>query len=115
MNKCIFMGRLTRDPELKVLSTGVKVVNFGLVTNRKHKNKSTGQEVDDKVFLEMEAWDTGASLISEYFKKGDPILVDCSAKLDQWEDSEGNKRSKLKFRVNSFEFLNKNRSESQSE
>jgi single-strand DNA-binding protein len=54
----------------------------------------------------MEAWDTGAETIYKNFRKGDKILTYASVKTDRWTDAEGKQRSKLKFRVDRFEFLN---------
>ena len=39
MNKVILIGRLTRDPEVRVLSTGTAVANFSLAINRNFRNK----------------------------------------------------------------------------
>jgi single-strand DNA-binding protein len=103
MNQCHFYGNLTRDPELKNVGSDKKVVNFGLAVNRRFKRgKETAKEV---AFLDMEAWDSGAELISKYLFKGDPVIVHCSVKQDSWTDPEGKNRTKLKFRVNSFEFV----------
>lgn len=40
LNKVILMGNLTRDPEVKALPSGVKVVSFSLATNRTWKDQS---------------------------------------------------------------------------
>ena len=46
----------------------------------------------------------GAEKIYESFQEGDWITVHSSAKVDNYTDSEGNKRSKVRFRVNEFEY-----------
>lgn len=110
MNHCVFMGNLTRDPEL---NEKVGVVNFSIAITEKYKKKD-GTEVKDTVYLDMEAWDStpgkgSATIINKYFKKGHPIIVECKAKIDSWEDKQSNqKRSRTKFRVEKFFFpLNK--------
>ncbi len=103
MNKCHFMGNLTRDPVLRQVGPKqTSVVNFGIAVSRKYK-KSTGATEKEVTFLECEAWDTGAETISKHFKKGDGIIIHCSAKTDEWE-KDGVKHSRLKFRVNEFDF-----------
>ncbi len=105
MNHCHFIGNLTRDPELKTLNGDNCVLNFGIAVNRTYKDKS-GEKKEEVSFLELEAWGAGAKLINQYFKKGNPILVHCSAKQDTWDDKDtGTKRSKIKFKVENFEFL----------
>lgn len=103
MNECHFLGNLTRDPELKNVGDNKQVVKFGLAVNRKFKR---GDKLDQETsFLNMEAWDSGAEMINQYFKKGSPIIVHCSVKQDNWENAEGEKRSAIGFRVNKFEFV----------
>lgn len=101
MNECHFIGNLTRDPELKTFDSGKKVAKFSIALNGKGKKDKT-----DATFIECEVWDKQAELISEYFTKGDPILVHCSLKQENWKDKEsGQNRSKHKCLVNRFEFL----------
>jgi single-strand DNA-binding protein len=103
VNKCIFTGNLTRDPEIKIIKDNVKVVRFGLAVNRRFK-RANGDWENEPAFLELEAWDSGAQSIVDRFVKGDPILVECSVKMEQWE-KDGEKRSALRFRVNHYEKL----------
>ena len=56
--------------------------------------------------MDFEAWDTGATTIDRYCKKGDELAVLATARQDKWTDKEGNKRSKIKFRVNRFKLFN---------
>ena len=109
MNNCVFTGRLTRAPELKQTSSGTDVVNFGIAVNRPYK-KADGSRSQETAFLECEAWDTGAKAINQYFKKGDLISIVAEVKQDNWE-SNGEKRSRLKFRVSRFEFPPTNKRE----
>lgn len=101
MNRCFFDGRLVRDPELKALPNGAKVVNFTLAVNSPRKTKD-GQLIKDTSFFEFEAWDSGAELIAEKCKKGNAMMVECAAKSDKWVAQDGTNRTKTKFRVNSF-------------
>ena len=106
MNKCLFTGNLTRDPELKTLQDGTKVVNFGLAVNRPYKKGN--ERMNEVAFLDLEAWAQGAETIAKYFSKGEPITVEASVKMDSWDDATtGQKRSKLKFRVTEFWFIPK--------
>lgn len=101
MNKCFFGGNLTRDPELKYVTSGKAVLNFGIAMNRKYK---VGDRTENEVcYVDLEAWDKTAELINEYFKKGDAIYVECSVKMDTWERDD-EKFSRLKFRVTEFNF-----------
>lgn len=107
MNTVILHGNLTRDPEIKEFGSGGKqsvVANFTIATHRFY-TKANGEKEKDTEYIACEAWDTGATTIGSLFKKGDPILVKGSLKNNSWEDSEGNKRSIMRVRVNEFEKL----------
>jgi single-strand DNA-binding protein len=111
LNKVMLIGRLTRDPEVVNFSNGGRVAKFGFAVNNRKKNQSTGQWEDDPVFVDVEAYnrETGrklADLVEQYLKKGHQAYLECSLKLDQWEDRDTKqKRSKLKLVLNDLQFL----------
>jgi len=103
MNVCHFLGNLTRDPELKTTQSGKSVVKITIAVNRRYKkNDQIEQEV---AFINGEAWDTGAEVIAKHFTKGKPIIVHGSIVQDNWTTEDGQKRSALKLRIDSFEFV----------
>lgn len=95
MNRCLFQGNLTRDPELRYTPSGKAVVSFGVAVSE-GKNKTT--------FIDCDAWDQAAESIAQYFKKGKPIIVETRYKEDSWE-KDGQKRTKAKFIVDKFYFV----------
>jgi single-strand DNA-binding protein len=111
LNKVMLIGRLTRDPEVRVFGTGGKVAAFGFAVNNKKKNVQTGQWEDDAVFLDIEAFnrETGrklADLVEQYFRKGAQFYLEGHLKLDQWQDkTDGSKRQKIKIVLDDFQFF----------
>ena len=53
MNKCIFVGNLTRDPELTTTPNGVSVCRFSIAVNRTYTNANGEREAD---FINIVAW-----------------------------------------------------------
>ena len=113
-NKVILVGNMTRDPELKHTPNNKSVANFGVAVNHKWKN-SDGETQNDVTFVDCDAWGRTAEVITEYFQKGKPILVEGRLKLDQWQDRDGNNRSKLKVVVERFEFVGDNQGNGQGQ
>jgi single-strand DNA-binding protein len=104
-NKVVLMGNLTRDPELRYLSSGIAVSNFGIAVNRKYRN-SAKELVEDVCFVDCTAWGTPAENFSKYMSKGRPVLVEGRLTMQTWVDKTTNKnRSKLIVTVESFQFL----------
>ena len=104
-NKVILVGNLTRDPELRYTPKGSAVAKIGLAVNRTWKDES-GQQKEEVTFVDVDAFGRQAEVISQYLKKGRPILVEGRLRLDQWDDKQtGQKRSRLGVVLESFQFL----------
>ncbi|MBT5408863.1 MAG: single-stranded DNA-binding protein [Phycisphaerae bacterium] len=103
-NKVLLMGNLTRDPELKRTSSDMAVAQLSIAVNRQYKDRN-GEQVKETTYVDCEAWGRTAEVMSQYLGKGKPVFVEGRLKLDQWQDKEGNNRSKLKMVVEKFEFI----------
>src|SRR3989442_7288048 len=110
LNKVMLIGRLTRDPEVRVFANGGKVAKFGFAVNNRRKNSATRQSEDDPVFLDVEAFNRGdfgkkADLVEQYLRKGNQVFIEGHLKLDQWTAQDGQKRQKIKVVLDNLEFL----------
>lgn len=108
MNITLLRGNLTRDPELRKIESGsrsVSVVNFTIAVSREY-TKASGEKDKVTTFINCEAWDSGADIIAESFKKGDLVMVEGSLRNDSWE-KDGVKHSTLRVRVNNFSKITK--------
>lgn len=103
-NKVILMGNLTRDVEVRALPSGMSVAQFSLAVNERYKDKE-GNWVDRANFVDCEMFGNRAEAFAKYMSKGSPAFIEGKLRLDQWQDKEGNKRSKLKVVADNFEFV----------
>jgi len=103
-NKVLIMGNLTRDPELKQTPSSQPVAQIGIAMNRKFKDRE-GNMREETTFVDCEAWGRTAEVMAQYLSKGKPVFVEGRLKLDQWQDKDGNNRSKLKVVIESFQFI----------
>jgi single-stranded DNA-binding protein len=70
-NKCILVGNLTRDPEIRYVDAGGKAVTkFSLAVNRRTK------QGDEAMFIDIIAWDKLGETCNTYLKKGAAALVE---------------------------------------
>jgi len=104
VNKVFLMGNLTRDVELKYTPSNQPVATFGLAMNRRYRTRD-GENREETTFVDCEAWARTAEVMSEYLSKGRPVFIEGRLKLDQWQDKEGNNRSKLRVVVENFQFV----------
>lgn len=104
LNKVFFIGNITRDLDLRYLPAGTAAVNFGIAVNRQWESQD-GEKKEETCFLDVTAFGRRAEVITEHFKKGDPIFIEGRLKLEQWETQDGQKRSKVKVICENFQFI----------
>lgn len=102
LNKCFFMGRLTRDPELRHTQSGTAVASFSIAVDRDFKDKQTGERATD--FIDIVAWRNTAEFVSRFFTKGSMAVVEGRLQLRDWTDKDGNKRRSAEVIADSVYF-----------
>jgi len=104
LNKVFLYGNLTKDPEMKAIPSGMKVVNFGLATNRTYKDRD-GNRKENTEFHNVVAFGKQAELIAQYLKKGRGIFVDGRLQTRSWDDkATGAKKYRTEIIVENFQF-----------
>ena len=101
LNKIILMGRLTRDPEVRVTQANVSVASFSLAVERDGKNQDGTKETD---FIDIVAWRSTAEYVQKYFTKGRMAIVSGRLQIRNWEDKDGNKRRSAEVVADSIYF-----------
>lgn len=96
MNSCIFTGRLTKDPELRMTQNNKSVAVLSLAVNK----------YDKVTYIDCVAWEKTADVIDKYCKKGSLICISSEYELRSWS-KDGKTMYKPEFRINTVEFLNK--------
>ena len=105
LNKVLLAGRLTRDPELTYIASGTALCKMGLAVSRRYKTRD-GEQKEETLFINVTAWDKQAEYLGENLKKGRPVLVEGSLKMDQWEDkTTGQKRTSIEVRAQRVHIL----------
>ncbi len=93
MNVCVLKGNLTRDIELSYTQSNLAVAKSCVAVSRKWKSKG-GDEKEEVAFVDFTIFGGWAENAAD-LKKGQPVLVNGRLKTDQWQNEEGQKRSKL--------------------
>ena len=102
LNHVSFQGRFVEDPKFGQTNSGTDYANFRLAWSEKYKDKET------RCFLECKAFGSTAQFMSKYMnQKGQEILAEGKLNTDEWQDQEGNKRSKIVLMVSGVHFCGK--------
>ena len=100
-NKCFLIGRLVRDPEMRVTLSGITVTRFTIAVDRVRRKE--GQEgVTD--FLRVVCWRRLAEICGEYMKKGKLVEVDGRLQVDTYE-KEGQSRVSVEIVADNVQML----------
>ena len=103
MNKCIFLGKVINDLEVKYSATTQKaVVNFSIAVRRDFKNKDGKYEND---FINCVSFGKQGELIGNSFAKGNRILVWGPMRQEKWQDKDGNNRTAYKLNIEGFDYV----------
>ena len=68
LNQVVLVGRLVRDPELKVSENKKKFTTITLAVPRSYKNQNSEYDTD---FIDCRLWSVVADNANEFCKKGD--------------------------------------------
>jgi len=96
LNKVFLIGRLTRDPELKSLPSGLKVCSFGLATDRFFTDKS-GQKQQQVEFHNIVLFGRLAEIASQYLTKGALAFIEGRIRTRTWQEQSGNQRTRTEI------------------
>ncbi|HKJ91376.1 MAG TPA: single-stranded DNA-binding protein [Oceanipulchritudo sp.] len=107
-NKVYLMGNLTRDPEVRTTPAGLKIAKFGLAVNRRYRTRDNELK-EETTFVDIDAFGAQAETLERYCQKGSPLFVEGRLRLDQWQTSNGENRSKLNVVLENFQFIGSNR------
>lgn len=100
LNRCIFMGRLAADPELRKTGSGTSCCSFRLAVDRDYKGQD-GQRATD--WLNFVAWRGTAEFIARNFRKGQPMVVETKAQSRTYE-RDGQNHAVVEFVVDNAYF-----------
>ena len=100
MNKVLLTGRLTRDPEMRSLSSGKAVTQFSIATN-----EYIGQGKERAEYHNIVTWDRLAQTCGEFLGKGQQVAVEGRLQTRSWDDERGQRHWKTEVVANHVEML----------
>lgn len=100
MNHCFFTGRTTADPELRYSQNEdhTAVASASIAVDDGYGEKKVTS------FFELSLFGKQAESFAKLVPKGTKIVVGGRARQSRWETKEGQKRSKVIFLVDRWEF-----------
>lgn len=97
MNLCVFMGRLTRDPEVRYTNEQTAIASFSLAVDRWGRDNGAD-------FFDCTAFGKLAETCEKHLKKGSKVVVSGRAQNNNYTRKDGVKIYGVRFVVDTMEF-----------
>ena len=91
LNKCMIIGNLGRDPEMRYTPSGQAVTQFTVATNRNYRDQNQEWQKETEWFRVV-VWGQQAERAAENLRKGNKVYIEGRIQTRQWEDQTGQKR-----------------------
>ncbi|MGI6642860.1 MAG: single-stranded DNA-binding protein [Bacillota bacterium] len=101
LNRVILIGRLTKQPELRVTPNGVPVATFGLAVDRR-ANQAGQREAD---FFDIVLFGRLAEVTAKYMDKGRQVAIEGRLQTRVYETKDGQRRKVWEVVGDNIQFL----------
>jgi len=93
VNKVILIGNLGRDPEVRSLNDGTKVVNLRIATSENWRDKASGERREKTEWHSVVIFNENLARVAEqYTRKGSKVYLEGQLQTRKWTDKEGQER-----------------------
>ena len=104
VNKCLFIGNLTADPEIRTMPNGEQVANFSIALNEKYKAKD-GNIIENVEYVRIVLYRRLAEIAGQYLHKGSQVYIEGRLKTRKWQDSNGQDRYTTEIQGDNLQML----------
>ena len=104
INRVVLVGRLTRDPELRALPSGVSVCGLRVACSSSRKD-ADGDYREKPNFFDVSVYGGPAESVSRYMRRGSRVAIDGRLEWREWETSDQQKRQAVSIVADTVQFL----------
>jgi len=103
INRVTILGRLGKDPEVKMMTNGKKVASFSVATSTSWVDK-TGEKKELSDWHNIVVFnEVTAKFIESYVKKGSRVYIEGALKTRKWTDKTGNEKYTTEIVLSGFD------------
>lgn len=105
LNKCMVIGNLGADPEMRYTANGSAVTTFRIATSRSYSG-ADGQKKEETEWFSIVTWNRLAEICAQYLVKGKTVYVEGRLQTRSWDDqATGTKRYRTELIAEEVKFL----------
>ena len=89
VNKVTLVGNLGRDPEVRAMQNGDKIVQLSVATSDRWKDKNSGEQRERTEWHRVVIFNDALGRIAEqYLKKGSTVYLEGQLQTRKWTDQQ---------------------------
>ena len=89
VNKVTLIGNLGRDPEIRAMQNGDKIVQLSVATSDRWKDKNSGEQRERTEWHRVVIFNDALGKIAEqYLKKGSTVYLEGQLQTRKWTDQQ---------------------------
>jgi single-strand DNA-binding protein len=104
INRVVLVGRLTRDPELRALPSGINVCGLRVACNSSRRD-AEGDYREKPNYFDVSVYGASADSVSRYMRKGGRVAIDGRLEWREWEGADHQKRQAVSVVADTVQFL----------
>ncbi len=104
LNKCMVIGHLGADPEMRYTANGSAVTTFRVASSRTF-NDGGGERREETEWFRVVTWNRLAEICAQYLAKGRLVYVEGRLQTRSWDDQQGQKRYTTELIAEEVKFL----------
>jgi single-strand DNA-binding protein len=89
VNKCIILGNLGNDPDVKYTQSGSAIANLTVATSESWNDKATGEKKEMTEWHRVVLFGKLAEVAGEYLRKGSQVYIEGQLRTRKWTDNAG--------------------------
>ena len=104
VNRVVLVGRLTRDPELRALPSGLNVCSLRVACNSSRR-EADGSYTERPNYFDVSVYGAAADSVERFMRKGRRLAVDGRLEWREWETDDQHKRQAVSIVAETVQFL----------
>ena len=104
LNKCMIIGNLGKDPEMRYTANGKAVTTFNVATSRNSRGPD-GERHQETEWFTVVTWDRLAETCAQYLTKGRQVYVEGRIQTRSWDGNDGIKHYRTELVAEEVKFI----------
>jgi len=105
LNKCMIIGNVGRDPEMRYTPQGTAVTSFTVAVSRSWTPNGGGEQREETDWFRVSAWNKLAEICNQYLTKGQRVYVEGRVSMRMWDGNDGQKHAQLELNASDMMML----------